>query len=189
MLFTETQNIKITKNSKVIILYNLIQAPLHPKALHGVPSISVFWPRHPFTTGHVRERVRWPPPHVFEHSPHSPQSDHNGQACSWHLVDSDSTGHDGGPLGHFTRLRVCVPPPHVAVQGDHCDHSVLSEHALVKHGSILLGEPRQPSAIEHVRVRCRLPWPHVLLKQVINTWIMNKIVIYREYNFVKRTDS
>uniref|UniRef100_A0A915L414 Uncharacterized protein n=1 Tax=Romanomermis culicivorax TaxID=13658 RepID=A0A915L414_ROMCU len=91
------------------------------------------------------------------------KSVHNGHAWGLQACDAVSIGQVGGPDGHLTRDLTCVPPPHVCVHGDHWDHSVLNVQVFSKHGSTLSDEPRQPSAVEQVLVRFRLPWPHVLL--------------------------
>ena len=66
----------------------------------------------------VRKRERNPPPHDCVHAPHAPHAattQPTGHGPVAHERVSWSGGHFVSPATATTRLRVCVPPPHVTV--------------------------------------------------------------------------
>jgi hypothetical protein len=113
-----------------------------------------------------------PAPHVTVHGDHVDHSDtaHAHAACV-HGCDSLSASHAVPPFDGVTtteRVRRRSPVPHVcehALQFDHMLSEQLTAHAAAEHGSLSdsdgHGEPLHIASVVTVRLRARVPLPHV----------------------------
>ncbi len=120
----------------------------------------------------LREREMVPPPHDTEHGDQFDQAEtpHAHAGCV-HGCDSLSAPHIAPPLagGATTdRVRRCSPVPHACehvLQFDHMLSWQSVAHAAVEHASLSPsdghGVPPHDASVVAVRVRARVPLPHV----------------------------
>jgi len=119
----------------------VLQACVWAKGGHALP------PKAGFTVM-VRVCVRMPPLHGLvqvDQDDHGPTAQLIGQACVLQACCSDVAGHAAPPLADCVvteRVRVCLPPPHVAEQADQVDQPLtaqLTGQACVLHVCELAG--------------------------------------------------